>query len=63
MAVLYFGLQLCIGLGTLISEASLRGFPSKFTMKSDYNCSYHHYGHWVYAFMSVGYILPKVLFY
>ena len=46
-----------------IRNADIRGIFCvaflKIHTKSDYNCSYRHYSHWVYAFMSVGYILPK----
>ena len=37
-----------------IRNANIRGIFCvaflKIHTKSDYNCSYHHYGHWVYAF-------------
>ena len=46
-----------------IRNADIRGIFCvaflKIHTKSDYNCSYHHYSYRVYAFMSVGYILPK----
>ena len=47
---LVFWFTIMYGLGTLTSEGIFCVAFLKIHTKSDYNCSYRHYSHWVYAF-------------